>query len=255
MKGQRVRFWTGDEKPLIVIGQEPTMNQRTKIKKRVIVARIRRAQVLYGAAFVLFATLALLAHLYAHFAWDVAATRLIQSFDQPWLLAVMRAVSVAGDGWIPYALTGTTAAVLAAMKLKREAAHLVLSAAGGAILNNAIKLLIARPRPDANLVKVFGSLDSKSFPSGHVMFYVAYFGFLFFVAYALLPRATSVRLLALALAALPVLLIGLSRVYLGLHWPSDVLGAYLISGLWLPLVLHSYRRFKEDALASVDRRT
>ena len=231
------------------------MSDELETRKHVVVARIRRAQLLYAATLVLFATLALLAHLYAYFGWDVAVARLVQSVDQPWLLAAMRAVSVVGDGWLPYALTAATTIALAALKLKREAAHLVLSAGGGALLNNAIKLLIARPRPGADLVKVYGALDSKSFPSGHVMFYVTYFGFLLFVAYALLPRGTLARRLALTLMAFPVLLVGLSRVYLGLHWPSDVLGAYLVSGLWLAVVLHSYRRSKESALAPADQRS
>lgn len=230
------------------------MSDELETRKHVV-ARIRRAQLLYAATLVLFATLALLAHLYAYFGWDVAVVRMVQSVDQPWLLAAMRAVSVVGDGWLPYALTAATTIALAALKLKREAAHLVLSAGGGALLNNAIKLLIARPRPGAYLVKVYGALDSKSFPSGHVMFYVTYFGFLLFVAYALLPRGTLARRLALTLMAFPVLLVGLSRVYLGLHWPSDVLGAYLVSGLWLAVVLHSYRRSKESALAPADQRS
>jgi undecaprenyl-diphosphatase len=85
---------------------------------------------------------------------------------------------------------------------------------------------------------------TRSFPSGHVTFYVSYFGFLFFTAYALLPRGSLLRRLALTLTALPVLLIGVSRVYLGEHWPSDTIGAYLWSGVWLAFVLWMYGRWK-----------
>src|SRR5205085_2966005 len=109
------------------------------------------------------------------------------------------------------------------------------------------KVVIARPRPTADLVGFAYRSDELSFPSGHVMFYVCYFGFLFFVAYALLPRKSRARRAALALSALPVLVIGLSRVYLRAHWPSDVLGAYLLSGVWLGFSLAMYRRWKRRA--------
>jgi undecaprenyl-diphosphatase len=92
---------------------------------------------------------------------------------------------------------------------------------------------------------VTGEWAHESFPSGHVTFHVCFFGFLFFVAFALLPKGSLKRRVVCALAALFVLLAGPSRVYLGAHWPSDTLGAYLLSGLWLALSLHLYRRWKE----------
>jgi undecaprenyl-diphosphatase len=110
-----------------------------------------------------------------------------------------------------------------------------------------LKILIARPRPTADLVGFAYRSDELSFPSGHVMFYVCFFGFLFFAAYALLPRGSNVRRAALVLSALPVLLIGLSRVYLRAHWPSDTLGAYVLGGLWLSFSLEMYRRWKRRA--------
>jgi undecaprenyl-diphosphatase len=101
-------------------------------------------------------------------------------------------------------------------------------------------------------VRVSGEWAHESFPSGHVTFYVCFFGFLFFVAFALLPKGSTARRVACALAALPVLLIGLSRVYLGAHWPSDTLGAYLFSGLWLAFSLDVYRRWKRRATFHAD---
>lgn len=193
---------------------------------------------------VAFAVLALFAHFSSYFGWDLRVSHSIQSLNAPGLLALMRAVSFIGNDWHPYVLAALTTLLLFALRFRSEAAGLALSAAGSAVLNRFIKIIIARPRPSTDLVTVVRDLDSKSFPSGHVTFYVCYFGFLFFVAYALLPRGSFSRRMSLFALALPVVLIGFSRVYLGAHWPSDALGGYLFSGLWLGLSLHIYRRRK-----------
>ena len=216
-------------------------------KRRRAVRLLLRAEVYYVTALTIFAALALLARVYAYFGWDLAFARGLQNLSVPGLFTFMRVVSVFGDKWVPWALSGVTLILFLVYKKRTEAAALILCAGGGELVNSILKLVIARPRPSNELVMVFRSLRTQSFPSGHVTFYVCFFGFLFFAAYALLPRGSFVRRAALALAALPVLLIGLSRVYLGAHWPSDTLGAYLLSGLWLAFSLHMYRRWKERA--------
>jgi undecaprenyl-diphosphatase len=210
-------------------------------------SRLRRAEVYYAAGLAAFAVLAVLAHAYAYFAWDLRLARALQSVDFPGWAVFMDWVSVFGNGATPHVLATLTALLFFARRRRSECFALALSAGGGAIINRVFKVLIARPRPTAELVGFAYRSDELSFPSGHVVFYVCYFGFLFFAAYALLPRGTRRRRAALALAALPVLLIGLSRVYLRAHWPSDVLGAYLLSGLWLAFSLELYRRWKRRA--------
>ena len=207
------------------------------------VRRLMRAEVYYGAALAAFASLTAFAYFNAYFGWDLRAARAVQGVAG--LYEFMRLVSRFGDGWAPIALTTATALVFLLFRRRSEAFGLIFSAAGGSLVARLLKTAIARPRPAADLVRVFTEGDSLSFPSGHVTFYVTYFGFLFFVAYALLPRASLARRLALASTALPVLLVGLSRVYLGRHWPSDTLGAYLMGGLWLALALDLYRRWKK----------
>lgn len=216
-------------------------------ERRRAVRRLFRAEVFYITGVAVFAVLALLAHLYSYFGWDLAAEKWLQSLSAPSVFYFMRAVSLFGDRWIPWVLASVTVILFLIFGRRSEAAALTLSTGGGELLNSLLKWLIARPRPSSDLVTVFRPLVTESFPSGHVSFYVCYFGFLFFVSYALLRRGTLVRRAALAFTALPVLLIGLSRVYLGEHWPSDTIGAYLFSGLWLSFSLHMYRRWKERA--------
>ena len=218
-----------------------------KAKRRRESRKLLRAEVVYAAGLAVFAVLAMLAHAYAYFAWDLRAARAVQSFDAGWWAQFMSWASVFGNGATPHLIATVTALLFFALRRRSEAFGLALSAGGGAIINRLLKVLIARPRPTADLVGFAYRSDELSFPSGHVMFYVCYFGFLFFTAYALLPRGSNVRRAALVLSALPVLLIGLSRVYLRAHWPSDTLGAYVLGGLWLGFSLHMYGRWKRRA--------
>jgi len=233
---------------------QPTVETPAPVReslRRRAARRLLRAETLYIIMLAAFAVLALFAYFNAYFGWDLRATLGLQTLP---VREFMRAVSVPGNTWRPYVITTVTVMVLLGFSLRSEAAGLVLSVAGSAVLNSLLKLLIARPRPTAELVTVDRTLYTQSFPSGHVTFYVCYFGFLFFIAYALLPLGSTARRVALPLIVLPIALVGFSRVYLGAHWPSDTLGAYLMSGLWLALSLHMYRIWKERATFHQDER-
>jgi membrane-associated phospholipid phosphatase len=208
--------------------------------------RLWRAETIYLIALAAFAVLAVFAHLDPYFTWDLKVSRVFnwKSFTPPGLFPFMRFISIFGNGWMPYAITAVTVLVFLVFRRRSEAFGLILSAGGSGLLNSLLKMTIARPRPSADLIPSYVEAMTRSFPSGHVTFYVCYFGFLFFTAYALLPRGSLIRRLALTLTALPVLLVGFSRVYLGEHWPSDTLGAYLWSGVWLAFALWMYRRWK-----------
>ena len=218
-----------------------------RAKRRRESRRLLRAEFAYAGGLAAFAVLAVFAKANAYFAWDKTVAHAVQSISLPGMETLMQAASVMGNGVTSWALVGATLAVFFAFRRRSEAFGLLLSAGGGPLLNRLVKYLVARPRPTMEHVRVSGEWANESFPSGHVTFYVCFFGFLFFVAFALLPRGSTARKAACALAALPVLLIGLSRVYLGAHWPSDTLGAYLFSGLWLVFSVEMYRRWKRRA--------
>jgi undecaprenyl-diphosphatase len=205
--------------------------------------RARWAEIVFIAGLSIYAVLAALAHVYTHFAWDLALMRGIQSIEAPGFSRLMIWLSALGSGWVPTALVGGVGIALALARFRLEGIICIVGVSLGAALNSLLKIMTGRPRPDPALVDVMKVYNHDSFPSGHVVFFVEYFGFLFFLSYVLLRRGRLRRVLLVLFGAL-ILLIGVSRVYMGAHWPSDVLGAYLAGGVWLMLMIEVYRRLK-----------
>ena len=227
-------------------GGKPAVERRWDLRRRLAAARkLGRAEFIFLNGLALFCVLAIYARAHARFAWDKHAADAVQSITLPGTDTLMRAGSFFADGWNASIITAAALILFLTCGRRTEAAGLMFSTAGGTLLNRVMKYLIARPRPALDQVRVSGEWGQESFPSGHVTFYVCFFGFLFFVAYALFPKGSFKRRAVCSLAALPILIVGFSRVYLGAHWPSDTLGAYLLSSLWLAVSLHSYRRWKE----------
>ena len=128
----------------------------------------------------------------------------------------------------------------------RPVESLVLAASAAIWVPKAIlEEIVARPRPPEEFLTISSTLDGFSFPSGHITAGVAVFGMLAIIAIMRLPgwRARS-------LVFLPVVLIlalsALSRVADGAHWPSDVLGGFLLGGVWLLLMAWVYRSLRHD---------
>jgi membrane-associated phospholipid phosphatase len=171
---------------------------------------------------------------------DIQITHALQSIQSPIFAAFMSLIS--WPGFSPQSYIGALLIVLLIYQfgLHWEAISAFVAALLPPLINVLVKELIGRPRPTVDLVQVLNILDSYSFPSGHVMFYVGFFGFLWFLVYTLLKRSWRRTLLLIFIGAL-IALVGISRIYLGQHWASDVLGAYLLGGLTLAAILQFYR--------------
>jgi membrane-associated phospholipid phosphatase len=187
-----------------------------------------------------FAVLTLLARTNAYFPIDVTITKTLQTLQAPWFNALMHFMSTLGYFPESLIISGVFLALLFFLGFHWEALMLLVSIVSISVLNNVVKYFVHRPRPPSSLVEVFQMLNSYSFPSGHVMYYVSLYGFLLFLTFALLKRSWY-RTLLVILFALIILLIGPSRIYLGEHWASDVAGAYLLGYLGLAGVIAVYR--------------
>ena len=187
-----------------------------------------------------FALLTFLANETPYLPIDLRITRAIQLIDSPFFLGLMRLIS--WPGFLPQSILVTVliAYTLYLYGLHWEAVMSLLAAISSGTINSLVKGIIQRPRPGADLVDVFEVLMSFSFPSGHVMFYTILFGFSSYLQFTLL-KASIWRRIILGVFGIFILLVGISRIYLGQHWASDVLGAYLLGSLILVGVILLYQ--------------
>jgi membrane-associated phospholipid phosphatase len=175
---------------------------------------------------------------------DIEIAHALQSIDSPPFATLMNLVSWPGFSPQSYIIPAILVAVIYWAGLRWEAVSALVAAVFPPVMNVLVKDLVRRPRPPVNFVHVFQILDSYSFPSGHVMFYVGFFGCIWFLAYTLLKRSLLRTLLLIFFGSL-IALVGISRIYLGQHWPSDVLGAYLLGGIILAVLIQFYRWGKQ----------
>lgn len=155
-----------------------------------------------------------------------------------WFAITARDVTALGSNWILiFFILGVCVALMAANKI-RQAVALTVIGLGGIALSMGAKYLFVRPRPD--LVEPLIHTYTPSFPSGHAMM-----SMVCFVGAALVCSTTTenktLRTVLVSFALLGSLLVGASRIVLGVHWPSDVIVGWLFGWLWISLVMQGFK--------------
>ena len=165
----------------------------------------------------------------------------IQEHQNPALDYFMKFVS--WFGYMPYSLISVlfTAAVFYLFNYKKPALFILFTLVSG-LVSSSMKILVNRPRPTDSVVRIVEKANNQSFPSGHVVFYVVFFGFLALLMYHLMSIPKKLRLVAGVFALLMVFAVPLSRVYLGAHWFTDVIGGFILGLLTLFILSYLYLR-------------
>jgi undecaprenyl-diphosphatase len=161
--------------------------------------------------------------------YDVAALQWMQTHHSPTLTKIMTELTFLGTGTVVLTIVGVVAMFLWHTEHKHSARLLLASVAGGILLNNALKLWFARPRPE-----VFERLTetaSSSFPSGHAMSATVCYGTVAYLVMRLQKRHWS-RVLTGITAFILIVGICATRLYLGVHYPSDVIAGMIIGLAW-----------------------
>jgi undecaprenyl-diphosphatase len=147
----------------------------------------------------------------------------------PWLKEAMRDVTALGSTVVLAIVVASVAGFLAVSGLSHAALLLLVSVLSGVLLSNTLKAGFLRARPD--LIPHDTLISTASFPSGHATLSAV----VYLTLGALLCRTQSspaVKAYILGVAALLTLMVGISRVYLGVHWPTDVAAGWLLGSLW-----------------------
>lgn len=154
---------------------------------------------------------------------------LVRYFATPALDQFMISISNLGFGFSYAVIVIAVFVALAVYRRWLELKGLALSFAGGAVLNYVLKNLFERARPDAfHLVSATG----YSFPSGHAMVSLCFYGMLAFLLARIIP-SWRWRYFLVIVTVLLIIAIGISRIYLGVHYPSDVVAGYTGGTMWL----------------------
>ena len=217
--------------------------QQTAAEETPPPGRRQRGRLWWGARIwlagaVAFALLAVFASFYDRFPSDERIAHTIQDIDLPLFARFVDFVHTLGDQWA-YVGLPLGAAIAFAVTRRGTEAVIVLSTVGLRFLDALVKDWVERPRPSGDLVDVRDAASGFSFPSGHTVGTAALFAVLFF----LIPKAVPSRPLRWTLQAACVLAVasaGPARVYVGVHWPSDVFGSYLLVLLFIVPVLAAY---------------
>lgn len=174
-------------------------------------------------------------------AWfDQSIIDAVQGMENEGLTRIMKGFTFLGSS-----LVATLLSVIAFLFLwlvlrhRKELLMFLLSVGGSEIWNIIIKNWMQRQRPDTHrLIEISGF----SFPSGHSMAAFALYGTLTYLLWRHIP-ALAGRIAMIVIGVALTLLIGISRIYLGVHYPSDVFGGYLASATWLMLSIYIFEKY------------
>lgn len=193
-----------------------------------------------------FVTLAIFVDHHPILMFDINASTIVQHYQKPWLDQMMLAVSFFGEFPASFISVFAVAGIFYWKKFKRESFFTLACMLSGLVILG-IKSLINRPRPTTAFVRVVEVNHFKSFPSGHVLSYVLFFGFLIFLMARLENISTWIRNVVTNVSGFLMISIPFSRIYLGAHWLTDTIGGFILGLACLSLLCFFYLNKKVTA--------
>jgi len=197
-----------------------------------------------------FIILSCLVYIFPPSSIDLKVSLKIQKHQTVTLDHIMSWISWFGTMPVSLIMVLITAIVFFIFKYKREALFTILTLSSG-LISTVIKLMIDRPRPTKDLVRIIEITRQQSFPSGHTLFYTIFFGFLIIMMGNLKSVNHYLRIIIAVFSGAMILLVPFSRIYLGAHWFTDVLGGAMLGILSLFVLSYLYLPKKGDKSTEV----
>jgi undecaprenyl-diphosphatase len=174
--------------------------------------------------------------------FDSSVIASIQGRESPMLTSLMKFFTFIGSA--PFVIILSLLLLVFLYKVLHHRFELILfiaAVAGSAVINQVLKSIFHRVRPNLHrLIDVSG----YSFPSGHAMNAFTVYVIISFLLWRHIPSKLG-RSILIFLSILMILAIGISRIYLGVHYPSDIIGGYFASGFWLAIAIWIFQFYKE----------
>jgi undecaprenyl-diphosphatase len=168
-------------------------------------------------------------------AYDPQLSALVRAFRTPGVTRVLWIATVSGDTRVEVAVALVFVALLLMWGRRAEAVLVVVTIPLASGLGSVIKGVAAWARPPAEFMLISGPGQS-SFPSGHALGSIVFYGLLAFVLLRI-ARPWRQRFVIVALAAFAAVMVAVSRVYLGVHWPSDIVASWFLGGAILTVAI------------------
>ncbi|WP_310357147.1 phosphatase PAP2 family protein [Neobacillus drentensis] len=183
--------------------------------------------------------------------FDRAIINSVQGLESTFLTKVMKFFTFIGSA--PFVIMLSLLLLFFLYKVLHHRFELILfvaAIAGSAILNGILKHLFQRVRPDFHRLI---NIEGYSFPSGHAMNAFTVYNIISFLLWRHIPSKLG-RVMLILFSIVMILTIGVSRIYLGVHYPSDIVGGYFASGFWVTTAIMFFQYYQEKRYNKVKQR-
>jgi len=171
--------------------------------------------------------------------FDLSVTEEIQELKMGHFTSVMEFISIFGNSFgMPLSIL--FASLFFYLTYHKREACFTFAVILPDLFNLLFKILIHRPRPTLENARIFLKFTQSGFPSGHVVHYVVFFGFLLTVMIVKKQIPLFWRILIGGFSGFLILTVSVSRIYLGAHWATDVIGGYLFGFIYLGIIVTFY---------------